>query len=82
MIYNTSSLTWRILDDIKVIELEDNSLKKQLDILISKSDKLCHLIYKIILQYNSIIFTKYTIDSYIELQKNIISSKYSKKNEG
>ena len=48
---------------------------KTIRFLISRSDKLCHLIYKIILQYNSIIFTKYTIDSYVELQKNIISSK-------
>lgn len=76
VIYNTSSLTWRILDDIKVIELEINMINnKTIRFLISRSDKLCHLIYKIILQYNSIIFTKYTIDSYVELQKNIISSK-------
>ena len=76
VIYNTDSLTWRILDDIKIIELEINLKNTKLcKFLISKTDKMCHLIYKIILQYNSAIFTKYSIDDYIELQKDILSAR-------
>ena len=76
IIYNTNSLTWRILDDIKVIELDINLKNTKMSkFLISKSDKLCHLIYKIILQYNSTIFDKYSMDDYINLQKDILLAK-------
>ena len=76
VIYNTDSLTWRILDDIKIIELEINLKNTKLcKFLISKTDKMCHLIYKIILQYNSVIFTKYSISDYLKLQKDILEAK-------
>ena len=76
VIYNTDSLTWRILDDIKIIELEINLKNSKISkFLITKTDKMCHLIYKIILQYNSAIFTKYSIDDYMELQKDILSAR-------
>ena len=76
VIFNTDSLTWRILDDIKIIELEINlKSSKMSKFLITKTDKMCHLIYKIILQYNSVIFTKYSIDDYMKIQKDILTSR-------
>jgi hypothetical protein len=76
VIYNTDSLTWRILDDIKIIELDINLKNTKISkFLISKTDKMCHLIYKIILQYNSVIFTKYSINDYLKLQKDILEAK-------
>ena len=76
VIYNPKSLTWRSIDDIKLIELEIN-LKdtKLIKFLISKTDKFCHLIYKTILQYNSNIFESNSVDGWINLQNDIITSK-------
>ena len=75
IIYNTESLLWSSLDNIKILELKIN-LKNYntCKFLISKVDKLCNLIYKIILQFNSSIYLDGTFDNYLLIQKDIIST--------
>lgn len=76
VIYNSKSLTWRSLDEIKLVELQIN-LKdiKLIKFFITKTDKFCNLVYKTILQYNSNIFEENSIESWVNLQKDIINSK-------
>ena len=75
MIYNTKSITWSTLDNIKIIELKINLKDIRIsNFLISKSDQLCNLIFKIILNNNSNLLSENKINKYLALQNNIISS--------
>ena len=48
-----SSLSWFILDEIKIIELKINDKEvKLINFLMEKTDSTCKLIYKIILKFN------------------------------
>ena len=75
IIYNTKSLTWSRLDNIKLIEMKVNL--KDINIsnfLISKSDKVCNLSYNVILENNSNTFSDDNLNKFTTLQKNILSS--------
>lgn len=74
-IYNTKSLTWSTLDSIKMLELRINLKNHNVSkFLISKIDKFCYLIYKIISRYNSTIFLNGNYENYISLQNKILES--------
>lgn len=76
VIFNPNSLTWRSLDEIKEIELEINLKNTNLiKFLITRTDKVCHLIYKNILQFNSSSLEFNSVDNYINIQKEVLLSR-------
>lgn len=74
IIFNPKSLTWSILDNIKMIELKINFKNTDVtNLLILKVDKLCSLIIKIIMENNGTLISNGILDEYnklIELKKN------------
>jgi len=75
IIYNTKSLSWSSLDYIKILEMRVNLKNITIsNLLISKSDKVCNLSYNIILENNSNIFSDDNLNTFVTLQKNILSS--------
>lgn len=74
IIFNPKSLTWSILDNIKMIELKINFKNTDVtNLLILKVDKLCSLIIKIIVENNGTLISNGILDEYnklVELKKN------------
>lgn len=76
VIFNPNSLTWRKLDEIKEIELEINlKNSKLITFLITRTDKVCNLVYKSILQFNSSSLEINGVDSYINIQKEVLTAR-------
>ena len=78
IIYNTKSLTWSQLDKIKIIELKINLKNYNVtNMLIIKVDKVCNLIYKIVLENNSLLLTNGLITEY----ENLVEEKNNQINK-
>ena len=75
IIFNPNSLTWISLDKIKEIELNINLKDTNLILfLINKTDKVCHLIYKTLQQFNGSLLENNSVDSYLTVQEDILKS--------
>jgi hypothetical protein len=73
-IFNRLTLSWGTLDKIKLIELKINmKYDENINLLISKTDKFCYLVFKMIEQYNNNNIIN-ILDDYKINQKQIIES--------
>ena len=73
-IFNRLTLSWGTLDKIKLMELKINiKYDENINLLISKTDKFCYLVFKMIEQYNNNNIINILDDNKIN-QKQIIES--------